>query len=377
MKRRQKETKVSPLFLGIVALVALMFAMPAHAVLRTWSMVGSLTGNTVQANWQHCWADLDAYNDPLDTGAACSNPNVAAAGIAQLGAFTAVITYDDATAELSDVLGEADNPLLGTYVTGAFNWTLGSLSARTAYGNQAISYAPQTVITTPLVATLDLILFGGGSPAAFNGSSFGLEVVTIPPDPDVAGDIGTNPGMIIAGFAPTGTMGTALAPIDDQFTSAPSLASFPLQGFSITLVDTSGGASDGQVVVLSGTLTATDTSPADGQPDGLINGTQPSCASFGGDSDGDAICDDVDKCPSDYDITQFDLDNSGVGNACNDADDADGDEWETAYDNCPDYFDPTNVCAVVPVLGLPGYLAVMGLFGVTGLFFALRGRVRA
>ncbi|MFP6638949.1 MAG: hypothetical protein VCC04_01795, partial [Myxococcota bacterium] len=198
------------------------------------------------------------------------------------------------------------------------------------------------------------------SPASFNGGTFGLEIITIAPDPNEAGDIGTAPGAILAGLA--GLTGMV---DDSQFLAPPNMALYINQGFAVTVLDTSGGATDGQVIALNGKV------------DSLVAGSPGSCASFGGDTDGDTICDDVDKCPSDYDITQYDLDSSGIGNACNDADDADGDEWETAFDLCPEFFDPANACTPVPVFGWPGYLAVVGLFGLTGLLILMRGRVRA
>ena len=359
MREREIETKkrfscVSVLILS-AALVALMVS-PAWAAKHTWEMTGTLTGNLVNSAWQTVYPSLADFNDSLN-GAAGVNPTATAAGIVQGAAFSAFFTYDDATTELSETLLQPDNPNLGTYVTGGWNWTLGNLVARSAHGNNAASYALAQVITDPIVLTMDLIIFGGGNSPAYNGGALGLDVVTIAPDPLVAGDIGTNPGIIL------GAITGALAD-DSQLTTPPLLTTFPIQGFAVTLLDTSGGATDGQVIVLSGVLTA------------LAAGTEPSCVSFGGDPDGDSICSDVDKCPADYDIEQYDLDLDGVGNACNDADDADGDEWADSLDNCPSIADPTNACNFVPVLGVFGQMGLVGVLGLVSLLAVVRGRVR-
>ena len=41
-----------------------------------------------------------------------------------------------------------------------------------------------------------------------------------------------------------------------------------------------------------------------------------SCATCGGDTDLDNVCDNIDNCPGVYNPTQTDSDNDGVGNAC-------------------------------------------------------------
>ena len=51
------------------------------------------------------------------------------------------------------------------------------------------------------------------------------------------------------------------------------------------------------------------------------------------DCDGDLNAND--NCPVTHNSNQADRDGDGVGDACNDADDADGDEWKDALDNCP------------------------------------------
>mgnify|MGYP000489133101 FL=1 len=63
------------------------------------------------------------------------------------------------------------------------------------------------------------------------------------------------------------------------------------------------------------------------------------------DADNDGVCDRldaaracppvVDNCPLVHNSDQADTDGDGVGDACNDADDPDGDELATALDNCP------------------------------------------
>jgi hypothetical protein len=53
------------------------------------------------------------------------------------------------------------------------------------------------------------------------------------------------------------------------------------------------------------------------------------------DADGDEWANGLDNCPDLANPNQFDTDGDAVGDACNDADDADGDEWADALDNCP------------------------------------------
>jgi hypothetical protein len=60
----------------------------------------------------------------------------------------------------------------------------------------------------------------------------------------------------------------------------------------------------------------------------------------GGDFDEDGIPDYADNCPDDYNPEQEDTDGSGIGDICNDALDADGDEWEDSLDNCPNDSNP-------------------------------------
>jgi hypothetical protein len=54
------------------------------------------------------------------------------------------------------------------------------------------------------------------------------------------------------------------------------------------------------------------------------------------DADADGVRDLVDRCPLDPDPEQADRDADGVGDACNDADDADDDDFADAVDNCID-----------------------------------------
>ena len=63
------------------------------------------------------------------------------------------------------------------------------------------------------------------------------------------------------------------------------------------------------------------------------------------DEDGDGACEDPalgagcpaqrDNCPEDANADQADADRNGLGDACNDDEDADGDEWADDLDNCP------------------------------------------
>jgi len=52
------------------------------------------------------------------------------------------------------------------------------------------------------------------------------------------------------------------------------------------------------------------------------------------DADGDDFANALDNCPATAN-GQTDTDGDGVGDACNDADDSDGDEWRDDLDNCP------------------------------------------
>jgi hypothetical protein len=58
------------------------------------------------------------------------------------------------------------------------------------------------------------------------------------------------------------------------------------------------------------------------------------------DSDQDGRPDLTDNCPFLSNLDQKDMDNDGVGNACNDATDLDGDEFADLLDSCPDEFNP-------------------------------------
>lgn len=53
------------------------------------------------------------------------------------------------------------------------------------------------------------------------------------------------------------------------------------------------------------------------------------------DDDNDTIPDASDNCPLTMNLSQHDSDGDGIGDACNDAFDQDGDEWANDIDNCP------------------------------------------
>ena len=64
------------------------------------------------------------------------------------------------------------------------------------------------------------------------------------------------------------------------------------------------------------------------------------CGSLG-DSDGDTVCNDADNCPDDYNPSQYDCDNDGVGDICDpDTIDPDGDGIDVVCDNCPTITNP-------------------------------------
>lgn len=56
------------------------------------------------------------------------------------------------------------------------------------------------------------------------------------------------------------------------------------------------------------------------------------------DTDGDGVRDDDDNCPLDFNPTQQDIDEDGLGDACDP--DIDGDELPNEKDNCPEFFNP-------------------------------------
>lgn len=68
--------------------------------------------------------------------------------------------------------------------------------------------------------------------------------------------------------------------------------------------------------------------------------TESSCADFGGDTDGDGVCDYFDNCPDTPNASQTDSDGDGSGDVCdpcpNDPEnDADGDGLCGDVDHCP------------------------------------------
>jgi hypothetical protein len=69
------------------------------------------------------------------------------------------------------------------------------------------------------------------------------------------------------------------------------------------------------------------------------------------DPDGDGIPTGLDNCPDDWRQGQEDLDEDGVGDACNDAGDFDGDEWSDILDSCPDDPNPLQEDADLDLIG--------------------------
>jgi len=100
-------------------------------------------------------------------------------------------------------------------------------------------------------------------------------------------------------------------------------------------------------------------SQGDVNQDGIGDACQP------GDGDGDGWPDGDDNCPSVANAGQGDVNNDGAGDACQ-TDDADGDGWPATQDNCPAFPSPDqtdgdgdgrgNVCDICPNVSDPGQL---------------------
>jgi hypothetical protein len=71
--------------------------------------------------------------------------------------------------------------------------------------------------------------------------------------------------------------------------------------------------------------------------DGIPDACDEDTIDIDGDwvDDGEGEGHGCDNCSDTYNPNQEDTDDSGIGDACNDSMDSDGDEWEDVYDNCP------------------------------------------
>ncbi|MFP6628486.1 MAG: thrombospondin type 3 repeat-containing protein, partial [Myxococcota bacterium] len=67
--------------------------------------------------------------------------------------------------------------------------------------------------------------------------------------------------------------------------------------------------------------------------------------------DADGVGDNGDNCPLVVNAGQEDADSNGTGDACNDFEDTDGDEWADALDSCPEDFNPGQSPFVCTPLG--------------------------
>jgi hypothetical protein len=88
-----------------------------------------------------------------------------------------------------------------------------------------------------------------------------------------------------------------------------------------------------------------------GQPGYLLINTDPPPGSC--DIDDDGVPDDLDNCPEVSNPEQDDADGDGIGDACNDDQDGDGDEWADHLDNCPSLANPDQVDTDLDDVGDP------------------------
>ena len=89
----------------------------------------------------------------------------------------------------------------------------------------------------------------------------------------------------------------------------------------------------------SGLHALPDWTAAAATPDALNAGQTNACLAIARvDRDGDGVLDDADNCPADANTVQSDIDDDGVGDACDD--DMDGDGIPNGIDNCPTEYNP-------------------------------------
>lgn len=215
-------------------------------------------------------------------------------------------------------------------------------------------------------------LFSNVSANQILGATGGLSVSIGPPSPSLSP---TGPFSYTVSYSGASSVSLSISDISlsSQGTAACS-ASVSGTGTSqrtVTLSSCSGVGTVGfSVAPGSATGTGGESATGVGSPRAVLDT----------DTDMDGIGSSFDNCPSVSNPTQQDTDGDGVGDACNDADDADGDEYADALDNCPTVSNPSQVdtngdgigdaCEVVttpgvPALGSGGIAILAALLGGT------------